>query len=60
MTILSLQVLENQDSHQMPVLNLSSQVLDTKPFKHGLHQGFNDENMFLKRNIYNYKKYLYR
>ena len=51
MTILYLKVSKNRDSHQMPVINLSSQGLDTKPFKHGFHQDFNDKNMFFKRNV---------
>ena len=48
--ILSLKVLKNRDSHQAPVINSSSQVLDTKPLKYGLHQGFTDKNKFVKRN----------
>ena len=35
----------------MPVINLSSQVLDTKPLKYGLHQSFTDQNKFDKRNV---------
>ena len=49
--ILSLKVLKNRDSHQAPVINSSSQVLDTKPLKYGLHQGFTDKNKFVKRNV---------
>ena len=35
----------------MPVINLSSQVLHTKPLKYGLHQTLTDKNKFVKRNI---------
>ena len=35
----------------MPVINLSSQVLHTKPLKYGLHQNLTDKNKFVKRNI---------
>ena len=35
----------------MPVINLSTQVLDTKPLKYGLHQLFTDKNKFVKRNV---------
>ena len=35
----------------MPVINLSFQVLDTKPLKYGLHQSFTDKNKFLKGNL---------
>ena len=49
--ILSLKILKNQDSYQVPVINLSSQVLDTKPLKYGLHQSFTDKNKFVKRNV---------
>ena len=49
--ILSLKVLKNQDSYQVPVINLSSQVLDTKPLKYGLHQSFTGKNKFVKRNV---------
>ena len=42
--ILSLKVLKNRDSHQAPVISSSSQVLDTKPLKYGLHQSFTDKN----------------
>ena len=45
--ILSLKILKNQDSYQVPVINLSSQVLDTKPLKYGLHQSFTDKNKFV-------------
>ena len=45
--ILSLKVLNNRDSS----INLSSQVLDTKPIKYRLHQNFIDENKFVKRNV---------
>ena len=49
--ILSFKVLKNRDSHQVPVINLSSQVLDTKPLKYGLHQSFTDQNKFDNRNV---------
>ena len=48
--IQSLKVLISRDSYQVPVINLSSQVLDTKPLKYGLHQSFTDKNRFVKRN----------
>ena len=48
--ILSLKVLKNQDSYQVPVINLSSHGLDTKPLQYGLHQSFTDKNKFVKRN----------
>ena len=35
----------------MSGINLSSQVLDTKPIKYGLHQSFTDKNKFVKRNV---------
>ena len=35
--MLSLKVLKNRDSYQVLVINLSFQVLDTKPLKCGLH-----------------------
>ena len=49
--ILSLKILKNQDSYQVLVINLPSQVLDTKPLKYGLHQSFTDKNKFVKRNV---------
>ena len=49
--ILSFKVLKNRGSYQVPVINLSSQVLDTKPLKYGLHQSFTDQNKFDKRNV---------
>ena len=48
---LSLKVLRNRDSYQVPVINLSSQVLDTKQLKFGLHQSFTDKSKFFKRNV---------
>ena len=48
--ILSLKVFKNRDSYQVPVINLSYQVLDTKPLKYGLHHSFTDKNKFVKRN----------
>ena len=51
MRILSLKVLKNRDSYQVPVINLLSQVLDTKPLKYGSHQSFTDKNKFLKKNV---------
>ena len=34
------------------ICNLSSQVLDTKPLKHGLHHSsFTDKNKFVKSNV---------
>ena len=51
MWILSLKVLKNRDSHQAPVISSSSQVLDTKPLKYGLHQSFTDKNKFVKRSV---------
>ena len=35
----------------MPVINLSSQVLDAKPLKYGLCQSFTDKNKFIQRNV---------
>ena len=35
----------------MSGINLSSQVLDTKPIKYGLHQSLTDKNKFVKRNV---------
>ena len=35
----------------MPVINLSLQVLDTKPLKYGLHNSFSDKNKFVKRSV---------
>ena len=35
----------------MPVINLLSSVLDTKPLKYGLHQSFTDKSKFVKRNV---------
>ena len=49
--ILSLKVSKYHNSYQVLVINLSSQVLDTKPLKHGLHQSFTDKNKFVKRNV---------
>ena len=49
--ILSLKVVKSRDSYQVPVINLSSQVLDTKQLKYGLHQSFTDKNKFFKRNV---------
>ena len=49
--ILSLKVLKNRYSHQAPVISSSSQVLDTKALKYGLHQSFTDKNKFVKRNV---------
>ena len=37
--------------YQVPVINLSSQVLDTKQLKYGLHKSFTDKNKFVKRNV---------
>ena len=48
---MSLKVLNNKDSCQVPVINLSSQVLDAKPLKYGLHQSFTDKSKFVKRNV---------
>ena len=49
--ILSLKVLKNQHSYHVPVINLSSQVLETKPLKYGLHLSFTDKKKFVKRNV---------
>ena len=35
----------------MPVINLSYQDLDTKPFKYGLPQFFTDKDKFVKRKV---------
>ena len=49
--ILSLKILKNADFYQVVVINLSSQVLDTKRLKYRLHQSFTDKNKFVKRNV---------
>ena len=41
--ILSIKVLKNRDSYQVLVINLSSQVLNTKRLKCGFHQSFTDK-----------------
>ena len=51
MRILFLKVLKNRDSYQVLVIDLSSEVLDTKPVRYGLHQSFTDKNKFVKRNV---------
>ena len=51
MELLSLKVLKSRDLFQVSGINLSSQVLDTKPIKYGLHQSFTDKNKFVKRNV---------
>ena len=35
----------------MLIINLTSQVLDTKPLKYGLHQSFTDKNKSVMRNV---------
>ena len=40
-----------KDSYAVPVINLSSKDLDTKPLKYGLHHIFTDKNKCVKRNI---------
>ena len=42
---------KKKDSCTVPVINLSSEDLDTKPLKYGLHHSFTDKNKYVKRNI---------
>ena len=42
---------KKKDSYTVPVINLSSEDLDTKPLKYGLHHSFTDKNKYVKRNI---------
>ena len=50
MKILSLKVLKIGDSYQVPNINLSSEILDTKSLKYYLHQGFTDKKKIVKKN----------
>ena len=49
--ILSFKVEKNWDLYQVPLINWSSHVSDTKPLKHSLHQSFTDKNKFVKRGV---------
>ena len=42
---------KKKDSYMVPVINLSSEDLDTKPLKYSLHHSFTDKNKYVKRNI---------
>ena len=42
---------KNKNSYTIPVISLSSEDLDTKPLKYGLHHSFTDKNKYVKRNI---------
>ena len=43
--------MKNRDSFRVPVITLSSQVLDTKPLKYSLHQSLYGKNKFLKGKV---------
>ena len=40
---------KKKDSYTVPVMNLSSKDLDTKPLKYGLHRSFTDENKICQK-----------
>ena len=42
---------KKKDPYKVLVINLSSEDLDTKPLKYGLHRSFTDKNKYVKRNI---------
>ena len=42
---------KKKDPYKVLVINLSSEDLDTKPLKYGLHHSFTDKNKYVKRNI---------
>ena len=42
---------KKNDSYAVPVINLFSKDLDTKPLKYGLHHSFTDKNKYVKRNL---------
>ena len=50
--ILSFKVLKKRDFYQVPVIHLSSQVLDTDPLNYGLYQSFTDKNKFSREILF--------
>ena len=40
-----------KDKYNIPVLNLSSELVDLSSLKYGLHQSFVDKNKYVKRNV---------
>ena len=39
------------DSYKIPIINLSTENLDTEPLRYGLHHSYVDKNKNVKRNV---------
>ena len=37
--------------YQVPILNLSTENINTTPLRYGLHRSFTDKNKYVKRNV---------